>query len=56
MQHIASDANKFYSDDANGCLSPAHPSTTTLSGIFQNIAYDLLTTRMLPFSLYTPPS
>jgi Flp pilus assembly protein TadG len=56
MQNIASDASKFYSDDANGCVSAAHPTTTTLGGIFQQIPYDFLTTRMLPFSLYTPPS
>jgi Flp pilus assembly protein TadG len=52
MQDIASDSNKFYSDDADGCLSAAHPSLTSLSQIFTNISYDFLTTRLLPISWY----
>jgi hypothetical protein len=52
MTQIASDANKFYSDDAFGCLSTAHPSLTSLSQIFTNISYDFLTTRLLPVSWY----
>jgi Flp pilus assembly protein TadG len=52
-QGIASDANKFYSDDASGnCLSPAHPTITDLGTIFTNISYDFLTTRLLPVSWY----
>ena len=49
MTQIASDATKFYSDNANGCSSAAHPSITSLGGIFHNITYDFLTTRLLPF-------
>jgi hypothetical protein len=52
MTQIASDANKFYSDDTQGCLSAAHPSITSLSSIFTNISYDFLTTRLLPVSWY----
>jgi len=52
MEDIASDANKFYSDDSAGCLSAAHPSITSLSSIFTNISYDFLTTRLLPISWY----
>jgi len=52
MQAIASDATKFYSDDANGCLSTAHPSIKSLSQIFKNISNDFLTTRLLPTSWY----
>jgi hypothetical protein len=52
MTQIASDANKFYSDDTQGCLSAAHPSITSLSQIFTNISYDFLTTRLLPISWY----
>jgi hypothetical protein len=52
MKDIASDPNKFYSDDANGCASAAHPSLTSLSQIFTNISYDFLTTRLLPTSWY----
>jgi len=52
LRAIASDANKFYSDDASGCLSAAHPSITSLSDIFKNISNDFLTTRLLPTSWY----
>jgi hypothetical protein len=48
MQAIASDPTKFYSDDANGCVSTAHPNIKDLGSIFQTIAYDLLSTRLLP--------
>jgi hypothetical protein len=49
-QGIASDANKFFSDDANGCASQANGGITSLSAIFDKIAYDFQTTRLLPFS------
>jgi Flp pilus assembly protein TadG len=52
MEDIASDPNKFYSDDSAGCKSTAHPSITSLSSIFTNISYDFLTTRLLPVSWY----
>jgi hypothetical protein len=52
MTDIASDPTKFYSDDANGCVSTAHSTLTTLGQIFQNITYDFLTTRLLPPSWY----
>jgi hypothetical protein len=52
MQAIASDPSKFYSDNANGCLSAAHPSITSLNAIFKNISNDFLTTRLLPTSWY----
>jgi len=52
MEAIASDPAKFYSDDANGCLSAAHPSITSLNAIFKNISNDFLTTRLLPTSWY----
>jgi len=52
MEDIASDPNKFYSDDSAGCQSAAHPSITSLSSIFKNISYDFLTTRLLPVSWY----
>jgi hypothetical protein len=52
MTQIASDPNKFYSDDSQGCVSTAHPSITSLSSIFKNISYDFLTTRLLPTSWY----
>jgi len=48
MTDIASDASKFYSDNANGCASAAHPNITSLGQIFQTISYDFLTTRLLP--------
>ena len=48
MTDIASDASKFYSDDANGCASSAHSGITNLGQIFQTISYDFLTTRLLP--------
>jgi hypothetical protein len=48
MTEIASDPTKFYSDDANGCLSADHPSITSLNSIFENIAGDFQTTRLLP--------
>lgn len=44
-QGIASDANKFYSDNANGCVSQAHPTMTDLGQIFTNIANDFKTDR-----------
>jgi hypothetical protein len=50
MTAIASDASKFYSDNASGCISTAHPSMTDLSNVFQNIGYDFLSTRLLPSS------
>jgi hypothetical protein len=55
MRQIASskgvvpDASKFYSDNANGCASPDHPSMISLSQILKQISYDFLTTRLLPF-------
>jgi hypothetical protein len=52
LRAMASDANKFYSDNTNGCQSAAHPSITSLSQIFQNISYDFLTTRLLPTTWY----
>ena len=51
-QGIASDANKFYSDKVNNCVSQAHPDITDLGAIFTNISYDFLTTRLLPVSWY----
>jgi hypothetical protein len=48
------DASKFYSDDADGCTSTAHPDITSISTIFQAIGYDLESTRLLSFSLYVP--
>jgi len=52
MSQIASSANNFYSDDAGGCVSTAHPTMTDLGQIFNNISYDFLTTRLLPTSWY----
>jgi hypothetical protein len=49
MTAIASDADKFYSDDAKGCVSTAHSSITSLTKIFQNVADDFKTTRLLPW-------
>jgi hypothetical protein len=54
MTEMASDPNKFYSDDADGCLSAAHPTMTGLGQIFTNISNQFVTTRLLPFSLYVP--
>ena len=45
------DDNRFYaeySSAALGCSSPAHPSITDLTKIFQAIGQDLLTTALLP--------
>jgi Flp pilus assembly protein TadG len=50
LSGIASDATKFYSDDANGCSSPAHSNITSLSAIFQAIGGDFKTTRLLPIA------
>ncbi len=50
MTDIASDPSKFYSDDANGCVSPSHPNITSLGQIFQTVAEDFYTTRLLPFN------
>jgi Flp pilus assembly protein TadG len=55
MAQIPSDQTKFYSDDSLGCLSPDHPTITSLQSIFQNISNDFQTTRLLPASLYVPP-
>jgi hypothetical protein len=48
MSEIASDLSKFYSDDANGCVSTDHPSITSLKDIFQAVSGDFLTSRLLP--------
>jgi len=65
MQDIASSPNSqpdpslFFADAgsvANGCTSSANPNYTSLSQIFQAIGYTFLSTRLLPFSLYVPPS
>jgi hypothetical protein len=53
MASIASDTNKFYSDDSAGCVSTAHPSMTDLGQIFQNITYDFYSTRLLPPGWYS---
>jgi Flp pilus assembly protein TadG len=50
MTSMASDATKFYSDGASGCVSTAHPTMTSLGSIFGNITNDFLTTRVLPWS------
>ena len=42
------DPTKFYSDNASGCASTAHPSITAIKAIFDNIDYSLTTPRMLP--------
>jgi hypothetical protein len=48
MTDIASAPSKFYSDDASGCVSSAHPTITDLGQIFTNLTYDFGTTRLLP--------
>ncbi len=53
---FVNDPTKFYSDKANGCVSPAH-STTALNTMFQNIAYSLTAPRLLPVACFAqkPP-
>jgi len=50
LQAIASNPSDFYSDDANGCASPANPNLKSLTDIFQNISTKLSTTRLLPWN------
>jgi len=50
MAAIASDPNYFFSDDSAGCVSPAHPSTPSLSSIFKNMLPYLQGTRLLPWN------
>jgi len=54
----ANDPTKFYSDNASGCQSSAHPSITALNSIFLNIEYSLTTPRLLPNACLatTPPA
>jgi hypothetical protein len=47
MQDMASDATKFYSDDANGCASSTH-SITDLVAMFQDIGASFQAPRLLP--------
>jgi hypothetical protein len=56
MTEIASQPSMFYSDDADGCVSSANPTLTTLSQAFAAIGYSFSSTRVLPFNLYVPPS
>jgi hypothetical protein len=53
---FVNDPTKFYSDKANGCVSPTH-STTSLNTMFQNIAYSLTAPRLLPVACFAqkPP-
>ncbi len=53
---FVNDPTKFYSDNANGCQSSAHPNITALKAIFLNIEYSLTTARLLPNAcLASPP-
>jgi len=54
MSEIASNLSMFYSDDADGCQSTDNPNLTSLNQIFAAIGYNFQSTRVLPFSLYTP--
>ena len=54
MAHIASNPTLFYSDDADGCQSASNPNLTSLTQIFQAIPYNFQSTRVLPFSFYSP--
>jgi hypothetical protein len=57
--NVQPDPSLFYADAgsvANGCSSTANPNYTSLSQIFQAIGYTFMSTRLLPFSLYVPPS
>lgn len=56
MREMASQPSMFYSDDADGCASSANPTLTSLSQAFAAIGYSFTFTRVLPFSLYVPPS
>lgn len=47
MQQIASDASKFYSDNAGGCKSTTN-SLTELVAIFKDIAISLTKARLVP--------
>ena len=48
------DPTKFYSDDANGCVSSAH-AKMALNTVFQNIAYSLTDPRMMPNACLAKP-
>jgi len=48
MEYIASAPGYFYSDDANGCASPNEVNFTKLTQIFQAIARNLTTPRLVP--------
>jgi Flp pilus assembly protein TadG len=56
MMEIASQPSMFYSDDADGCVSSANPTLTSLSQAFAAIGYSFTFTRVLPFNFYVPPS
>jgi Flp pilus assembly protein TadG len=52
MTNIASDPTKFYSDDASGCVSAAHPNTTTLSAIFTAISNSMTYARLIDYAMF----
>ncbi len=56
MTNIASEPAKFYSDDANGCLSAANPSLTSLNAIFKNIGNNLTYARLIPNAVFSGPA
>ncbi len=56
MTNVASDPTKFYSDNANGCASTAHPSITTLSAIFADIGASLGHARLISSGLFAGPT
>ncbi len=53
MTNIASSPTKFYSDNANGCASVAHPNITSLNAIFTNIADSLTYGRLISASMFS---
>ncbi len=56
MTNIASSPTRFYSDNANGCASTAHPSITTLSAIFADIANSLTYGRLISPAMFSGPT
>ena len=49
-------SDKIYSDNANGCASTAHPSITTLSAIFADIANSLTYGRLISPAMFSGPT
>ncbi|MGH6846157.1 MAG: TadG family pilus assembly protein [Methylocella sp.] len=50
MQQIASTPKMFFSDDANGCVSPSNPTNADLVALFTAVGASFSSPRLLPNS------